>query len=184
VLVLAFAVSAPLLARRAWRLPPQLARGGVLAAQLGCVALLAFVWARQADTTDPLGWGRRIYFTVPTIAAAALLAAALALLLLRPRLGARLRALPCGPRARLACGALAVLATALWLLPALNSDHSVASAPFLLVHHFEFSFDETMAVLDGRSPLVDMATHGALVPYLSPARSRSREPRSPPSPRS
>ncbi|MGN6189862.1 MAG: hypothetical protein ACTHOE_13285, partial [Conexibacter sp.] len=63
---------------------------------------------------------------------------------------------------------LVVLATAVWLLPAINSDSSIVTAPGDLRYHLEFTLDEVFAVINGRTPLVDFSTqYGSLVPYLA-----------------
>jgi hypothetical protein len=162
---LAFAAAIPLAARRPLRLRPTVARAAVLAVQLLSLGVLAFCWAKQSDV-KPYDIGDPTYFTPLAIAVACALAALAAGALGRPRLLARLRALAGESRWRLACGAAALLATVLWLLPSLFTDASIAYAPEIVPGHLRFAFDEAMSVLDGRSPLVDMTTYGALVPYV------------------
>jgi hypothetical protein len=107
------------------------------------------------------------YFTPATLVAAALWAAAIAAVAgsrLRTNAAALLRE---SDAKKLVGLALALLATAVWVLPAINSDRSIGMAPGDLQYHLEFTFDEAFAVLNGRTPLVDFSPqYGSLVPYL------------------
>jgi hypothetical protein len=105
-------------------------------------------------------------FAPRTLAAAVLVAA---VLLLAPR-SARVRVAARRlaretPRRRAACLLLAAATTALWLLTAVNSDGSIGLAQG--INLIPWQLDETFAVLDGRTPLVDFhAQYGQLLPYL------------------
>lgn len=162
---LAFVAAIPLAAARPLRMPPRRIRAAVAAVELLAAGALVLFFVAQGfvaryDLKDPR------YFTPPTLAAAGLIAALGAVALTRPALVARLRARPVGVRWSVACVALAALVTVLWLLPSIYTDRDVAFAPTVVPGHLQFGFDEAMSVLDGRSPLVNMATYGALVPYL------------------
>ena len=108
------------------------------------------------------------YFTPATLVAAVLWAGAIAAVA-----GTRLRvhaaALLQESRVKMIAGlVVAVGVTAVWVLPAINSDTSIGMAPGDLRYHLEFTLDEAFAVLNGRTPLVDFSTqYGSLVPYLA-----------------
>jgi hypothetical protein len=112
---------------------------------------------------------RRVYFTLPTLAVAALLTLAAVLVLRREALVARIAALTREtPRRRLAGVALAILFLALWLLTAVNTEGSFNASNFGVRANASFWLDEAYAVLDRRAPLVDFhAQYGQLWPYLS-----------------
>ena len=64
-------------------------------------------------------------------------------------------------------GCLAAAAIVLWLSHALNTEHTIGFAVIDVSYHLGFTMDETYAVLDGRSPLVDFAAqYGSLWPYV------------------
>jgi hypothetical protein len=109
------------------------------------------------------------YFTPATLLVAALLAAATAGALRTESLRARAAALVLAEtRARrLALAGLAVAATAVWMLHAVHSDAEIGNAVEDLLYHLAFPLDETFAVLNGRTPLVDFnAQYGSLWPYV------------------
>jgi hypothetical protein len=106
-------------------------------------------------------------FTVGTliVAAAAMLPvlAAIRVAPLRTRLTTWTRETT--PR-RVVCWCLAITATAVWLLHAVYTERTVGAALEEVRYNIAFTLDETFAVLDGRSPLVDFVTqYGALWPY-------------------
>jgi hypothetical protein len=60
----------------------------------------------------------------------------------------------------------AALLIAVWLLHAFNTEHTIVNAAQAAAYHVQFTLDETFAVLNGRSPLVDFAAqYGSLWPY-------------------
>lgn len=169
------ALSAPLLlaaftAVLARRAPAALTRSAARAAMGVELAVALFVGvclvvqrtANGQDASTPVP-----YFSVATLIVAAALAAVLAALARSPRAGAlwsRLAAESLGRRfaVALAAGAAVVVT----LLPALNTDHSIAFAHEQVYFHLQFVYDETAAVLDGRSPLGDFAPqYASLLPY-------------------
>jgi hypothetical protein len=177
------ALAAPLLlslttiaaVRRQPRIAARLQAVGVTAAQLALVGLLAACVAGQYAahygfryTLVPLTitW---TYLTPATLVAGAAIAALLALAAWRADVRALAhRALRETRERRTAAALLAVAITALWLAHAVNSDRSIANEPLMLRFHLEFTLDETFAVLNGRTPLVDFSPqYGALWPFLA-----------------
>ncbi|HET6449003.1 MAG TPA: hypothetical protein VFG31_07820, partial [Conexibacter sp.] len=70
-------------------------------------------------------------------------------------------------RVRLAIAGLALAATVSWLLPAVQTDHSVVDAIDVTQYHMAFYLDETFAVLNGLTPLVNFTPqYGSVWPYL------------------
>jgi hypothetical protein len=135
--------------------------------------LLTAVIAQQRLVYDETYSGgpafKRVYFTVPTLAVAALLTLTAVLVLRRASLVARIAALAREtPRRRLVGIALAVVFLALWLLTAINTEASFNASNFGVRGNASFWLDEAFAVLDHRAPLVDFhAQYGQLWPYLS-----------------
>jgi len=176
------ALSAPLLAALAialaarWqpRVPDRIGAAAAQATQLLLAA--AFVAALVAQRgfrfgaiyNAPEAPFRSTYFTTPTLIAAALLAIAAAAAARasgeRPRL---VRALLRDSRGRRwILGAVALAVTVVWILPALNTDVSIANEPEDLIYHLAFPFDETFAVLNGRTPLANFtAQYSSLWPF-------------------
>jgi hypothetical protein len=148
-------------------------RAGALArvAEIATVALLAacFVAQRfQAQQTEGGETRPVVYFTLASVAAALAIAAALTAAARSPRVRAGFRRRTAETRGR-RVGALlvAIVVVAIALLPAINTDASIAQAYEAVIWHLEFTYDETVAVLDGRSPLGDFTTqYAALWPYV------------------
>src|SRR5205085_10351591 len=108
------------------------------------------------------------YFSSATLLVAALLVGALMLGVRSTRVReAVARGLePTRAHSLVAIG-LAVACTVVWMLASVNSDQSVASANPSLRFHLGFTLDETFAVVNGLTPLVDFtAQYGSLLPYL------------------
>lgn len=172
----AIAVAAPLvLVALTWlllRRSPPLANGAALAraaeaaaalALAGCfVAQWAYVFPRESEP----GYSVH-YFTAATLLAAAAIAGAIVGALRSPWVRARWAA---GTRSRPAAAAAwlaAVAAIAVAVLPALQTDGGIAAGNNWILYHVQFTFDETLAVRNGRSPLGDFATqYAALWPYV------------------
>lgn len=162
---LGFAALIPVVARRAPRMRPARARSAVLGSQLICGAIVVLCFAAQSDV-NPYDIGDPTYFAPLAIVVACALAGLAAFVLASPRALAQVRAgLARASRERI-CLALAVLVTIAWLLPSIFTDANVVYANRIAASHLQFTYDEAMSVLDGRSPLVNMATYGALIPYL------------------
>jgi len=143
----------------------------VVAAQLLLVAFV--VWARAAQKVVPVFVPGELepllirYFTVRTLVVAAIATAAAVLVLRRPGLRTTLRNATRDTRpSTLAAGAIAIVAIAVWLLHAYNTETTLGTTHHEVWYHALFTLDETFAVLDGRSPLVDFAAqYGSLFPY-------------------
>jgi hypothetical protein len=112
-----------------------------------------------------------VYFTWPSVAVAIGFAALVAWILRTPSVHARAVALLREtPRRRAAAVAVAVLFTALWLLTAINVDSSVGNVNRAVHDMVPWSLDETFAIVDGRTPLVNFhAQYGQLWPYAAAA---------------
>ncbi|HEV7772440.1 MAG TPA: hypothetical protein VGO48_03995 [Conexibacter sp.] len=158
------------------RLSPSRARIAVTSAQ----ALLALVLAACYVAQVRLRYGflythqdgnvfQMRYFTTATVVAAGLLSLATIAVVRQGRLRHAAAALMRDSRARGAAGwTLAIVATVLWLLHAVATEGSLASAPADVPAHVAFTLDETFAVLNGMSPLVDFtAQYGSLWPYAT-----------------
>jgi len=149
------------------RLRPELLRALVLGGQLllgaGLLAALVAQW-HVAYQALPARW--RI-FTPRTLLAAAAIAAAVALAPRAPRVARRLPALRAAtPVVRAACLAVACLATALWLVPAILTERAIADSPFPDL--VPWAMGDTYAILDGRTPLVDFhPIYGHLWAYVA-----------------
>ena len=156
--LLALAIAA---AGRGWRRrpPPSIASSAVLVAQLSLVgfAIACLAFQHRAAWSTP-------FFTLRTLAVAVVLAAGIAI-----AAGAASTRLACWRTRETAAErwlVLAVAATlaALWLLPAINTERSIAWS--LLQYDTAFPFDETFAVLNGLTPLVSFnAQYASLLPY-------------------
>ncbi|HKG04224.1 MAG TPA: hypothetical protein VKB03_13680 [Conexibacter sp.] len=158
------------------RLSPSRARVAVTSTQALLALLLAACYIAQVRlrygflyTHQDGNVFQMRYFTTATIVAAGLLTLAMIAFVRRERLRHAAAALMRDSRARVALGwTLAVIATAVWLLNAVNTDGSLASAPADVPAHLAFTLDETSAVLNGMSPLVDFtAQYGSLWPYAT-----------------
>jgi len=171
------AVLTALLARRSTPREPRAVALLVRASQLAFATALLACFVAQWTYRYPGGyaWGTRVrWFLPPTLVLAAAIAAAIALVARSPRGRARFRAWTTDARGRqLAALLLAAVVLALTLLPAVATDDSLLLGHDESLYHLQFTYDETMAVLDGRSPLGDFATqYAALWPYASAAAMR------------
>lgn len=67
----------------------------------------------------------------------------------------------------LALGA-AVALSGLWLLPSVFHDSNLADADEMVRYHLQFTYDDFLSVLNGRTPLVDMApVYSRLLPFVA-----------------
>lgn len=147
----------------------------VPAAQLGLLALLVACFVVQYRTAYGAIYTRmegatirERYFNPATLVAAFAVAAGLLLAVrsapLRARAGALLRESTLRRRVALA---VAAALTVVWLLHAVNTDESIASVLWPVRYHLEYTLDETFAVVNGLTPLVDFSSqYSALWPFL------------------
>lgn len=157
--------------RRRWTAQSGTIAGLVIAAQvaaLGFVVICLIVQYRHvfelaAWTTSK----RTVYFKPATLVVAGVIALAVAAGLASERVRLRFGALTHESRGRRWAGAaVALAATAIWLLTAINFEGTIVYANDVIVNHFPYWLDETFAALDGRLPLVDFAAqYGSLWPY-------------------
>jgi hypothetical protein len=157
---------------RSVRLRPATARALVAGSQLAlCAAVVACVVAQHLVSFGFIyTFGKpmhRAYFTYATIAFALAFAALVPVALRHPPARARLLACLRETRARRIGTLIAVVAfSALWLLTAINLDSSVGHANQAVQDMLPWSMDETFAILDGRTPLVDFhPQYAQLWPY-------------------
>jgi len=135
------------------------------------VAGLAACLVLQRRTLFMRPYGRTphiVYFTLATLIAGALLALALVAICRRAGLTQRVRAWTAESPGRAAVAAAAALvATAVTVLPAISTEASILRASDEFIYHVRFIYDETAAVLNGRSPLGDFAAqYSSLWPYV------------------
>jgi hypothetical protein len=109
------------------------------------------------------------YFTWSSLVAAAVLTVAIVGVVRQEQAVRRIRRWTAeSPRRALVAGAVAVVAVAITVLPAIAPDASIRSASIEFVSHARFTYDETAAILDGRTPLVDFAAqYASLWPYVT-----------------
>ena len=172
-LVFAYGAAIVAVARRSLDLPSGRRRTGVLASQLLLVALIAVNWGEQLRFHLPRE-SAHPYFTAASVVAAAVVGVALVYGARQfPRISRAAWRRP-GPRVvRGACLVAAVVTVVVWVLPAVYTDHGMAATdaagqlrlPGELFGN-TYYFDEATAVLNGRSPLVNMPAYGALWPYV------------------
>jgi hypothetical protein len=132
------------------------------------VIAICFIAQRTQAGQDLLEPGHVFpYFSLPTVLVAAAIAASVTAATRSPAI--RALAAKWAPDARMrraGAALLAVTAIAIVLLPAINTDRSIANAIQPIQFHLEFTYDESVAVLAGRSPLGDFATqYSSLWPY-------------------
>jgi hypothetical protein len=143
----------------------------VTALEALAVAGLAACFALQRRALFVRPYGRTphvVYFTVPTLIVAAALACAFVATCRRAGALRKVRAWTAESPVRAAIAAvIAVAGVAVTVLPAIATETSVLHTSDEFIYHVRFVYDETAAVLDGRSPLGDFAAqYGSLWPYL------------------
>jgi hypothetical protein len=113
----------------------------------------------------------RYLVSVPNLIAGVAIGLLLAAAALRPPswrlLGSVREALGGGSAWRWVALALAILVTAIWLLPAVNTDGTATRAGLLAPGHFPVQGDDYFAVVNGRTPLVDyISQYANLLPLV------------------
>ena len=159
------------LVRRPLPLPPAASARLVRGLEAFAVAALAGCLVLQRTAVFHRPYGRTphiVYFSVATLVVAAALALATVAVCRRAGVLERLRAWTTESPARATVAAtVAVLGVAVTVLPAVATETSILHSSDEFVYHVRFVYDETAAVLDGRSPLGDFAAqYGSLWPYL------------------
>lgn len=167
----AFALAALVaIRRRRPVLSPPRARALVAGAQVFAAAWLVVAFlAQERVFPRSAGQANRIFTPQTLIAAATLAALALAVLRRGDVARAAARQLRRETRVRAAaCALAAVLLTAVWLSTAINTEASINGA--IGSNLIPWYMDETFAVLDGRTPLVDFhAQYAQLWHYVAAA---------------
>jgi hypothetical protein len=157
--------------RPAWRSSLLTTLAGQASQALLVGFLVVCVVAQHRILYDEIYGGplRRVFFTWRTLGVALALALLFAAAVHARRVTARLVALAREtPPRRLLCGGLALLATAAWLLTAIEVQSSAGGTNFGVSASMPFWLDETFAVLDGRTPLVDFdPQYAQLWPYIA-----------------
>jgi hypothetical protein len=169
---IAYAAAIGVVARRGLRLPGGVCRTAVIAVQVLGAGLIVACWLAQPHAEG--SGSTRTYFTTATLVVAALLTALAAAALEHARRSRARDAAPRGGGRTLAasrplagaCVVVAVLATAAAALSAVYTDSGLFAAPEALFLGAWF-MDESSAVLNGRSPLVNMVAYGNLWPYAT-----------------
>jgi hypothetical protein len=159
--------------RRPLRLSAAAAGRAVWAAQAAGVAFVVACLAIQRHVTYESLFAsggppfHRAYFTNATLLVAVAAAAALLAGVRDARVRTRFAAWARESRGRrIGATAVAALLVAVWELHAFTTEGTVAREHFAAMYHIQFTMDETAAVLDGRSPLVNFAAqYGSLWPY-------------------
>jgi len=147
---------------------PQLALVGVVIASIVAQYRFTFGFAYTRGLYTG-GTFTMHYFSPATLAVGIALAVATASALrseaVRRRATAALLA-ESRPR-RFAITGCAAVATLVWLLHAVHSDAEIGNALEVVRYHLAFTLDETFAVINGRTPLVDFtAQYGSLWPFV------------------
>jgi hypothetical protein len=142
-----------------------IAQAAVAAFAVVCVVVQrGLVYGFEYQTPEPFG---QAYFSDVTLTAAVLGAIAI----VAAARSARARALAARwasetSARRIAWTLAAALLTAVWMLHALVTEGTLAGWAFPAADHLQYTLDETYAVLNGRTPLVDFAAqYGSLWPY-------------------
>jgi hypothetical protein len=151
-----------LTSRRSGRTGLRLASVG---GQLAIVGVAAWGWWAQFHYTD--GEPSTTHFGYGDLVVAVALAGALALLArLRPRWFDPRPFVAHRPRNWLWL-AVAILLTLCWLLPSFFRAQNLAPASLSVTYHLQFTFDDFVALVNGRTPLVNYAEqYASLLPFI------------------
>ncbi len=169
-----------LLAQRPPRLMPRITGALVIASQCAGVGLIvACVWAQrtvvlgQIDgfpvSAYPHGYIEPI-FTIRTFLVATALAAGAVFAIKHDPTRRRVAMTLGSRRASIAVigTLLAAIATATWVVAGVNFEDTIGNAAGTTIYNIRWPLDETFAVLDGRTPLVNLvAQYGSLWPYAT-----------------
>jgi hypothetical protein len=162
------------LAQRPPRLRPRTAGILVQAGQCaGAAFILVCFWVQRTVKPPPINGvpaSIQPFFTVPTLLVATALTAAAILIVKHDSLRGRVTEVLSSRRRSVAVVGLsaAVIATVVWLLADVNFGDTLGNAAVATSYNMRGPLDETFAVLDGRTPLVNFtATYGSLWPYVT-----------------
>jgi hypothetical protein len=171
---LLLAVTTALLASRARWPRPRATDMLVIASQcLGAVFIVVCLWIQRTMPFPTLSGLTPLvepFFSVRTLLSACAIAALVVLAIRHEPLRRRATSVLRDRRLRLAImgATIAVLATAIWILAGVNFDDTIRNASYANYFNVKGPLDETFAVLDGRTPLVNFtATYGSLWPYVN-----------------
>jgi hypothetical protein len=160
------------LARRPPRLAPRTIGALVVVSQcMGAAFIAVCIWIQSTvGFSELVGVPATIepYFTVRTLLVAAALVVVVALAIKHDTLRRHVASVLNDRRRGIAAIGLviAVLATAIWVLASINFDNTIANASPADIYNIKGNLDETFAVLDGRTPLVNFtAMYGSLWTY-------------------
>jgi hypothetical protein len=165
-----FALAAVVLALGTTGRPRRSLDPPILAAQLVAAGFVVWAVLEQPRRSGffPINYFEPLLLSVPNLVAGVLIGLVLTAMVLRwsgdvPRWARRAGAWLSGRR-WLAL-AIAVLATALWLLPAVVTDATVGQAGPLAAGHIPVQAEDYFSVVNGRTPLVDyIAQYANLLP--------------------
>jgi hypothetical protein len=158
------------LARRAPRMRAALVRPLVWGTQASLIAaVVVCITAQRRHVFAYLGEEpfKQQYFTNATLLVSALGAAGIVAAAASARVRARAARLTREtPARRLGWTLVAALLIAVWQLHAFQTEATVVNENPPAAYHLQFTLDETFAVLNGRTPLVDFVPqYGSLWPY-------------------
>jgi hypothetical protein len=146
--------------------------GLIVAVQAAAVAFAVACWLAQEEALGPLYPHRSPqillrFFTPRTMIVAGAGTLAIVLAVRNARMRAQVLAWARESRGRrLAAGLVAIVAIVVWLLHGVYTEGTIGAAFREVEYHIQFTYDETFAVLDGLSPLVNYATqYGSLWSY-------------------
>jgi len=147
----------------------------VIALQVGAIGLAVWGALNQADgpyfpfVPDAPGYFKTLLLSIPVLVGGVVIGVALTLLALARRIpaggGVDARRASAGWR----WGALVVALglTALWILPALDTDATVGASGLIPSGHIPVAAQDYFAVANGRTPMVDfVAQYTQLLPLL------------------
>jgi hypothetical protein len=141
----------------------------VIAVQLSGLVLVIWCLAKQKSAPDPLpaSWGfDPAILPLWSLLLGSLAGIILTVVALRVPEWSLPRAWLTSEHPRLALAAAAAL-TALWLLPAVFTNADIGGAQDTVLIHTPYHFEEYLAVLNSRTPLVDfIAQYDSLLPLL------------------
>lgn len=164
-----FVVAAVLLATprlrdlRAFHSIRRVAPASILIGQLAAIAVLVWAWRGQNEGVNHL---TPVQFHLDRLLVAVAIAAVVLVAVPRgwlARASARI-----GRRHSAAWAVLALLITGLWLAPALFRAANLAHSMAAVWYPLQFTLDDFLSVLDGRTPLVNYDTqYASLMPFAT-----------------